>query len=141
MTNADIIPVQNILTITFAALVISTYIDTAIDGLKDIVYCHYLRQLQAMALGLVMLATGTILLQLFSFGIHELGLGWLRNTWLPVTGIGAQGTGFLVLGVGFFLPRSSGARPENRRQARILRRGSITAGIAFLTLSAIKCFW
>ena len=141
MTNADIIPVQNILTITFAALVISTYIDTAIDGLKDIVYRHYLRQLQAMALGLVMLAAGTIMIRLYSFGLRELGMDWLRHTWAPVMGIGAQGTGFVVLGVGFFLPRSSGARPENSRQARLLRRGSAVAGLAFLTLSTIKYFW
>lgn len=138
MTSSDIIPIQNILTVTFATLVMVTYLDTAWDAVKQIACRHRLHQLQAMGLGLVMVTLGTILLRVYSFATHELGLDWMQHSACAIFAIGLQGTGFLILGVGFFMPRSSGATVESQRQARILRRGAFFSSIVLVTLSALK---
>lgn len=138
MYQDSVIPVQNILTITFATLVLVTYIETAIDGLRDMYNERRLFQLQAMGLGLVILALGTIQIRLYSFGIRELGWDWLRYSIIPILGIGAQGVGFVILGVGFFLPRHSGAPPMYSGKTRLLRRGIFFSGVVFLVLTAVK---
>lgn len=104
MVIDNVVAIQDIILISLCVVIVVSWRRLICDTTYRWLHGKDTEPQRIFGLGVVLFATGSGFIRFYSFGIRELGLVWLRDTWLPPLAIAVQGFGVLLTAYAFYMP-------------------------------------